>query len=108
MGGLSLRTVARRVGATTGLLSHHSADRRDLIDAALDHAAGVMLGRILAVSDDVHPVELLAVVLPTDDATVEVWRFSLSVRTAGAVRRRLSASSTGEYVTTGRRTSRTV
>ena len=79
---LSLRTVARRVGATTGLLSHHFADRRDLIGAALDHAAGAMLGRVLAMEGDAHPVELLAAVLPTDDATVEVWRFSLSVRTA--------------------------
>jgi AcrR family transcriptional regulator len=74
--------VARRVGATTGLLSHHFADRRDLIGAALDHAAGAMLGRVLTVDADAHPVELLAAVLPTDEATVEVWRFSLSVRTA--------------------------
>jgi len=79
---LSLRTVARRVDATTGLLSHHFADRRDLIAAALDHAAAVMLDRVLAVPDDAHPVELLAAVLPTDTASIEVWRFSLSVRTA--------------------------
>jgi AcrR family transcriptional regulator len=79
---LSLRTVARRVGATTGLLSHHFADRSDLIAAALDHAAATMLDRVSAVPDDAHPVELLAAVLPTDDETLEVWRFSLSVRTA--------------------------
>src|SRR5689334_21425058 len=79
---LSLRTVARRVGATTGLLSHHFADRRDLIGAALDHAAATMLARVAAVPDDADPVELLAAVLPTDEETLEVWRFSLSVRTA--------------------------
>jgi TetR/AcrR family transcriptional repressor of bet genes len=80
--GLSLRTVARRVGATTGLLSHHFADRRDLIGAALEHAAATMLDRVAAVPDDAHPLDLLAAVLPTDEQTVEVWRFSLSVRTA--------------------------
>ncbi len=79
---LSLRTVARRVGATTGLLSHHFTDRRDLIGAAVDHAAATMLARVLTVADDAHPVDLLAAVLPTDEQTFEVWRFSLSVRTA--------------------------
>lgn len=79
---LSLRTVARRMGATTGLLSHHFADRRDLIAAALEHAAATMLARVVAMPDAAHPVDLLAAVLPTDDETLEVWRFSLSVRTA--------------------------
>jgi AcrR family transcriptional regulator len=79
---VSLRTVARRVGATTGLLSHHFVDRRDLIGAALEHAVATMLARVGAVADDAHPVDLLAAVLPTDEETIEVWRFSLSVRTA--------------------------
>jgi AcrR family transcriptional regulator len=79
---VSLRTVARRVGATTGLLSHHFVDRRDLIGAALEHAVATMLARVGAVADDAHSVDLLAAVLPTDEETIEVWRFSLSVRTA--------------------------
>jgi TetR/AcrR family transcriptional regulator, transcriptional repressor of bet genes len=80
---LSLRTVARRVDATTGLLSHHFLDRQDLLSAALDHAAATMFERILGVPDGSDPLALLAAVLPTDEPAQQVWRFSLSVRAAG-------------------------
>ncbi|MEZ5382187.1 MAG: TetR/AcrR family transcriptional regulator [Microthrixaceae bacterium] len=83
LAGLSMRAVARRVGATTGLVSHHFLDRAELVSAALDHAAWVMQHRsIEAGGADAHPVELLVSVLPTDPATVENWRFALSVRAA--------------------------
>jgi AcrR family transcriptional regulator len=80
---LSLRTVARRVGATTGLVSHHFVDRRDLLDAALRHAASTMLQRVLSLPPASDAFELLAAVLPTEAEAMQVWRFSLSVRTAG-------------------------
>jgi AcrR family transcriptional regulator len=79
---LSLRTVARRLGATTGLVSHHFQDRRELIAAALEHAAATMLERVRQLPLDAHPLDVLAAVLPTDEPTLEVWRFSMSVRTA--------------------------
>jgi TetR/AcrR family transcriptional regulator, transcriptional repressor of bet genes len=83
MDRLSLRTVARRVGATTGIVSHHFSDRRDLVAAALDHAVAVMFRRTLDLPTDPSPFDLLVAVLPTDPSTVEVWRFSISVRAAG-------------------------
>jgi AcrR family transcriptional regulator len=84
--GLSLRTVARRVGATTGLVSHHFVDRQDLLGAALDHAAETMLARVREVPPGAQPIDVLAAVLPTDEAAAQVWRFSLSVRIASAFR----------------------
>lgn len=80
--GVSLRGVARRLGATTGLVSHHFADRSELTAAALDHAAAVIVDRVTALPADAHPLEVLGAVLPTDPVTVENWRFALSVRTA--------------------------
>ncbi|WP_436796420.1 TetR family transcriptional regulator C-terminal domain-containing protein [Actinospongicola halichondriae] len=32
---------------------------------------------------DAHPVDVLTAVLPTDDESIENWRFSMSVRAAG-------------------------
>ena len=81
--GLSLRTVARRVGATTGLVSHHFADRRDLLAAALEHAAATMFERVRVLPADADPLAVLAAVLPTDEPSRQVWRFSLSVRVSG-------------------------
>lgn len=78
--GLSLRAVARRFGATTGLVSHHFLDRAELVQAALDHATAVITGRILAIAADADPLTILAEVLPTDAATIENWRFALAVR----------------------------
>lgn len=80
VGGLSMRTLARRVGATTGLVTHHFADRADVVDAALGHAAEVVVERLRSLPRDVQPLDLLAHVLPTDEVTVENWRFSLAVR----------------------------
>jgi AcrR family transcriptional regulator len=82
---LSLRTLARRLGATTGLVSHHFADRSDLIEAALDHATRVIVERVVSAGPDATPLEQLALVLPTDGITRENWRFALSVRAAAMV-----------------------
>ena len=89
--GLSLRTLARRLDATTGLVSHHFADRAELLEAALDHAARVIVERVQAAGADAEPVELLALVLPTDAVTRENWRFALSVRAAAIVDENLRA-----------------
>lgn len=84
VGALSLRALARRLGATTGLVSHHFLDRAELITAALDHAASVMVARLVDRGQhDAHPVEVITAVLPTDPESIENWRFSLSVRAAG-------------------------
>lgn len=86
--GLSLRAVARRFGATTGMVSHHFLDRAELVSAALDYAAGVMINRLVdhaGVGDPATvtpPFDVLAAVLPTDAVTIENWRFALSVRAA--------------------------
>ena len=78
-----MRALARRVGATTGLVSHHFADRADVVEAALDHSTRVILERTEPlVASGAAPVDLLAAVLPTDDATRQNWRFSLTVRVA--------------------------
>ena len=74
--------MARRVGATTGLVSHHFLDRAELVAAALDHATQVIVDRVRAAGPDAGPFELLSVVLPTDPATLENWRFAFSVRSA--------------------------
>lgn len=83
--GLSLRTLARRLGATTGLVSHHFADRADLVEAALDHATRVIVERVASAGPDAEPLTQLALVLPTDEVTRENWRFALSVRAAAMV-----------------------
>lgn len=81
--GLSMRVLARRVGATTGLVSHHFVDRAEVVEAALDHSTRVVVERTEPlVAAGAHPVELLAAVLPTDDTIRENWRFSLTVRVA--------------------------
>lgn len=86
IGGLSLRAVARRLGATTGLVNHHFLDRAELVAAALDHATAVMARRVVtAGGPSTHPFELLKQVLPTDDEAIENWRFALSVRTGALV-----------------------
>ena len=78
-----MRVLARRVGATTGLVSHHFADRAEVVEAALDHSAQVIIDRTQpAVASGADPVELLELVLPTDDVTRENWRFALTVRVA--------------------------
>lgn len=78
-----MRVLARRVGATTGLVSHHFVDRADVVEAALDHSTQVIVDRTEPlVAAGAHPVDLLAAVLPTDEATRENWRFALTVRVA--------------------------
>lgn len=80
--GLSLRALARELGATTGLVSHHFLDRAELVEAALHHAAQVIIERLREVPTPAQPIDLLAMVLPTDAVTEENWRFALSVRCA--------------------------
>lgn len=81
--GVSMRALARRVGATTGLVTHHFLDRAELIEAALAHSARVIIDRTQpAVAAGSDPVDVLAEILPTDDVTRENWRFALAVRVA--------------------------
>jgi AcrR family transcriptional regulator len=76
----TLRALARRVGATTGLVSHHFADRADLVDAAVQHAEELVRARAAA-GADYGPEELLRHGLPIDDESIAHWRVWLSVRT---------------------------
>ncbi len=80
--GLSLRALARRLGATTGLVTHHFLDRAELIEAALDHASAVMERRLARLDDRTDPIAILEAVLPTDGEAVQNWRFSAAVRSA--------------------------
>ena len=81
--GVSMRALARRVGATTGLVTHHFLDRAELIEAALDHSARVIIDRTQpAVAAGSDPLDVLAQILPTDEVTHENWRFALAVRVA--------------------------
>jgi len=82
MEGVSLRAVARRLGATTGLVSHHFADRAELTEAALDHAAAVIVTRVMKMPGTTDVFDVLAAVLPIDAVTIENWRFAFSVRTS--------------------------
>ena len=80
--GLSIRILARAVGArSSGIVSHYFIDRAEIIAAALEHAATVMRRR-----PDIrlHPIEMFVSVLPIDDEAIESWRFTLAVR-AGAL-----------------------
>ena len=79
--GMSMRALARTVGATTGLVSHHFVDRDDVVAAALDHATDVMQSRPVRLGSRT-PFDLLAAVLPTDAEAIENWRFSVAVRSA--------------------------
>lgn len=82
LNGLSIRILARAVGAhSSGLVSHYFIDRAEIIAAALDHAATVMRRRP---DTRLHPVETFVSVLPIDDEAIESWRFTLAVR-AGAL-----------------------
>jgi AcrR family transcriptional regulator len=76
----TLRELARRVGATTGLVSHHFADRADLVDAAVQHAEGLVRARAES-GGDYGPEEFLRHGLPVDEESTLHWRVWLSVRT---------------------------
>jgi AcrR family transcriptional regulator len=76
----TLRELARRVGATTGLVSHHFADRADLVDAAVQHAEDLVRARAAA-GDDYGPDDFLRHGLPIDAESTRHWRLWLSVRT---------------------------
>ena len=80
--GLSLRAVARRVGATTGIVTHHFLDRAELVEAALDHARSSMMERALSLPSDADAYDLVAATLPLGDRMVASWRVWLSVRVA--------------------------
>jgi len=82
--GLSLRALARRVGATTGLVTHYYLDRAELVDAALQHARSQMAERFVRLPSDTPLVDVLASILPIDDDVATSWRVWLSVR-AGAL-----------------------
>lgn len=76
----TLRELARRVGATTGLVSHHFADRADLVDAAVQHAEHLVRTRAEQ-GDDYGPEDFLHHGLPVDEQSTRHWRLWLSVRT---------------------------
>jgi AcrR family transcriptional regulator len=80
-----MRAVARRCGATTGLVTHHFADRAELVAAALEHAREIMIRRITDLGSDASPFDVLAATLPTDEHMVRSWRVWLSVRAAALV-----------------------
>ena len=80
LSGLSLRALARRVGATTGLVTHYYLDRAELVDAALQHARDEMADRFLRLPADSPLVDVLASFLPIDDRVATSWRVWLSVR----------------------------
>lgn len=82
--GLSLRALARRVGATTGLVTHYYLDRAELVDAALQHARSLMVERFEALPPSTPLIDVLAGILPIDDEATTSWRVWLSVR-AGAL-----------------------
>ena len=85
VGGASLRAVARRLGATTGLVSHHFSGRAELIEAALDHAVRASREQFLPTQPGTRLVDVLEAVLPVSPESETVWRFSLSVRAAALV-----------------------
>jgi AcrR family transcriptional regulator len=76
----TLRELARRVGATTGLVSHHFVDRADLVDAAVQHAEDLVRARAES-GGDYGPEEFLRHGLPVDEESTLHWRVWLSVRT---------------------------
>ncbi len=78
--GLSLRALARRVGATTGLVTHYYLDRAELVDAALQHARDRMVDHFVHLPADTPLVDVLASILPIDDGVATSWRVWLSVR----------------------------
>jgi TetR/AcrR family transcriptional repressor of bet genes len=89
LSGLSLRALARRVGATTGLVSHHFLDRAELVAAALDHARLAMFNRIVGLHPGSDPIDAVASILPIDDDVATSWRVWLSVRAAALSDREL-------------------
>jgi AcrR family transcriptional regulator len=78
--GLSLRAVARELGATTGLLTHYFASKRELVRHALDVVHERTLPRMEAAGAGVGGLEglrqrLRAVLVDDEEATVlsKVW-----------------------------------
>ncbi len=78
--GLSLRAVAREMGATTGLLTHYFASKRELVAHALDVVHERTAPRMAAAGAGVGGVEglrqrLRAVLVDDEEATVlsRVW-----------------------------------
>jgi AcrR family transcriptional regulator len=78
--GLSLRAVARELGATTGLLTHYFASKRELVRHALDVVHERTLPRMEAAGAGIGGLEglrqrLRAVLVDDEEATVlsKVW-----------------------------------
>lgn len=72
--------MARRVGATTGLVTHYYLDRAELVDAALQHARDQMADHFIHLPPDTALADVLASILPIDDRVATSWRVWLSVR----------------------------
>jgi AcrR family transcriptional regulator len=77
--GLSLRAVAREMGATTGLLTHYFASKRELVGHALEVVHDRTAPRMAAETSDVGVaglrVRLRLVLVDDEEATVlsKVW-----------------------------------
>jgi len=77
----SLREIAREAGYTTGALTHHFADRRELIDFALGLAIDGCTQRVLEAAATGSLELAMAEMLPLDEhrrAEGAVWLVSIS------------------------------
>lgn len=86
-GGLeaaSMREIAREAGCTTGALTHHFADRRDLLDHAVGLAVDDSMARLLAAARTDGLRAALAELLPLDELRRQenaVWLVGVSAAT---------------------------
>jgi AcrR family transcriptional regulator len=77
----SMREIARQAGCTTGALTHHFADRRELLDFSLGLAIDESTRRVVKAAATGPLEEALAELLPLDDhrrAEGAVWLVSIS------------------------------
>lgn len=77
----SMREIAREAGCTTGALTHHFADRRELVDFALGLAIEESTRRVVAAAAAGPLESALAELLPLDEhrcAEGAVWLVSIS------------------------------
>lgn len=61
-----MREIAREAGCTTGSLTHHFADRRELLDHAVGMAVEESMHRVVATARSHGLLEALAQLLPLD------------------------------------------
>jgi len=102
-GGLeaaSMREIAREAGCTTGALTHHFADRRELLDHAVGLAVDDSMARLVAAARTDGLRAALAEFLPLDELRRQenaVWLVGVSAATrddqlAASLSRRYAAA----------------